>query len=435
MASKRSLLIRRREELGLSQERLAALIISDRTTVGRIERGETTPQPQTRERLSKALQVDPEQLTELLIHDGEHRPAAPARATTGGVVDDPHTTGVTDMYRRELLRLLGTAGALILLPPGVETDERANAQHPGDPNHLKAFNSHLWQVFGLSTTKRLLYPLVLDQLRVLVGRIETATSDGEHQQLCTLASELFQLAGEICFDNDQYADAVHCYNLAASAAKEGRANDQWACALTRHGYVSMYDQQHRQARAILDAAARVAARGDSQLATRQWVAVVQAQAAAALRDADGCQRALDTAQEVTGLRTSASPGGWLRFDGSRLDEERGTCYLALDQPELAAGALTTALKRTTSVRRRGSLLTDLAAIGVRRHDPDEILVHGHAAINLAVQSNSLGYVGRKLRALQTRLTPFNSDPRIAALDDRIAGVFPAAYTAHEPESR
>lgn len=424
MASKRSLLIRRREELGLSQERLAALIISDRTTVGRIERGETTPQPQTRERLSKALQVDPEQLTALLIPDGELRAAAPARAIPGGVVADPYTTGVTDMYRRELLRLLGVAGALLLLPPGVETDERADEQQAGNLDDLKAFNSHLWQVFGLSTTKLLLYPLVLDQLRVLVNRIETAKSDAEHRQLCTLASELFQLAGEICFDNDQYADAWHCYNLAASAAKEGKAYDQWACALTRHAYVSMYDEQHHQTRAILDAAARVAGRGDSQLATRYWVAMVQAQAAADLRDADGCHRALGSAQQVTRLGTSASPGGWLRFDGSRLDEERGTCYLALGQPELAAGALTAALERTTSIRRRGSLLTDLAAIGVRRHDPDEILVHGHAAVDLAVQSSSPGYVGRKLRALQTRLTPFGRDPRIAALDDRITGVFP-----------
>jgi transcriptional regulator with XRE-family HTH domain len=118
MASRRSQLIRRREELGLSQEHLAALIVSDRTTVGRIERGQTTPQPQTRDRLSKALRVAPEQLTELLIPDGVPRPAAtPALATLGGVVADPHTTGVIDMYRRELLRLLSVAGTLVLLPP------------------------------------------------------------------------------------------------------------------------------------------------------------------------------------------------------------------------------------------------------------------------------------------------------------------------------
>jgi hypothetical protein len=90
---------------------------------------------------------------------------------------------------------------------------------------------------------------------VLINRLDTARSESEHQQLCVMASEVFQLAGEIFFDSDLYADATHCYNLAASAAKEGRAHDQWACALTRHAYVSMYDQQYRQAATILDAAA------------------------------------------------------------------------------------------------------------------------------------------------------------------------------------
>ena len=55
-----------------------------------------------------------------------------------------------------------------------------------------------------------------------------------------------------------------------------------------------------------------------------------------------------------------SPGGWLRFDGSHLAEERGTCYLALGRADLAEAALTEALGQSVSLRRRGSLLTDLA---------------------------------------------------------------------------
>src|SRR5689334_21399739 len=104
MASRRSRLIRRREEVGLSQERLAALIESDRTTIGRIERGETSPQPDTRQRLSKALMVTPELLSELLIPDGDTRLfATPAPAALGAVVAASNTTGVFAMYRRELL--------------------------------------------------------------------------------------------------------------------------------------------------------------------------------------------------------------------------------------------------------------------------------------------------------------------------------------------
>ncbi|MFI1996727.1 helix-turn-helix transcriptional regulator [Actinoplanes sp. NPDC020271] len=436
MASRRSRLVRRREEVGLSQEGLATLIMSDRTTIGRIERGETSPQPQTRDRLGKALQVTPELLTDLLIPDGDETPiAAPATAAPAAFGADSYTTGVFAMYRRELLRLLGLAGTLICLAPIADTDDLASApesddrhagRRSGDLKELRDFNTHLWQVFGLSATKRLVYPLAQDQLHVLIDRLDNAKSEFEHRQVCILVSELFQLAGEIFFDSDLYADATHCYNLAASAAKEASAYDHWACALTRHGYVSLYDRQYDQAAKVLDAAGRVAARGDSQLATRYWVASAQAQAAAALHDVDGFNRAWSLAEQITGSSDLINPGGWLRFDGSRLDEERGACHLTLGQSELAADALAAALKRSVSPRRRSSLLVDLGVVGVRRRDADEVLLHGHAAVTIAEQSRSPGYLGRRLQSLQTQLHPLTGDPRIVALDDRITGVLARA---------
>ena len=62
------------------------------------------------------------------------------------------------------------------------------------------------------------------------------------------------------------------------------------------------------------------------------------------------------------------PGGWLRFGGSRLAEERGTCYLATGQHVQAEAALTEALAQGISLRRRGSLHTDLAVLGARQRD-------------------------------------------------------------------
>ncbi|MFE9438020.1 hypothetical protein ACFYO2_03205 [Streptomyces sp. NPDC006602] len=40
-------------------------------------------------------------------------------------------------------------------------------------------------------------------------------------------------------------------------------------------------------------------------------------------DIDGCARALDEAEKVHSLDGHSHNGGWLRFDGSRLPEERG----------------------------------------------------------------------------------------------------------------
>lgn len=322
------------------------------------------------------------------------------------------------MNRRELLRLLSVAGTLAALPEqaaaGTKTISAA-----ADIEQLTRLNSHLWQVFSLSKSKRRVYPLVRDQLGMLIDSMQGTHSPGVHQSLCVLACDLFQLAGEIFFDSNRYTDAAYCYSLAASAGREARAYDQWACALTRQAFINMYDQEFTQASSILTVAARVAHHGDSHLSTRHWVAAVQAQAHAGLGDLDACNRALDSADQVLTLSGPVSPGGWLRFDGSRLAEERGGCYLALGRADLAETALTEALNETVSLRRQGSIITDLAMLGVRRNDLDQVLQYGGDAVDLAELTQSAGYLGRKLQSLQTQLTPFLTNPGMSHLSGRI----------------
>jgi hypothetical protein len=115
-----------------------------------------------------------------------------------------------------------------------------------------------------------------------------------------------------------------------------------------------------------------------------------------------------------------------RFDGSRLAEEQGTCYLALGHPGKAHTPLTQALQQTVSLRRRGSLLTDLAATGLHRHDIDQVLQYGQQAIAIATQTQSSGYVGRKLITLDQHLQPFRTSQQIAQLSEQIHTLTTAA---------
>jgi hypothetical protein len=117
--------------------------------------------------------------------------------------------------------------------------------------------------------------------------------------------------------------------MAATAAQEGGMADLWACAMTRHSFIYVYGRDFRAAVPMLDLAQSIAAKGDWSLPTRQWVSAVRAQAFAGLGDLAGCQQALDEAAEVCGMPELARNGGWLRFDGSRLSEERGACYAEL----------------------------------------------------------------------------------------------------------
>ncbi|MFI6908853.1 helix-turn-helix domain-containing protein [Nonomuraea sp. NPDC050394] len=424
MTTRRQHLAELRRSLGYNQESLAEVMGTDRSTVSRWECGKCEPLPFIRPKLAKILKVTPAELDILLHPSGEEQPPSHSRQKITGLVTLPSNLDLgesDEMNRRELLRLLSVAGTLVALPPrdSANTD-RAIASAPLELDQYEQLNAHLWQVFGLSQSKRLVYPVVSRQLRVLTAALEQTRNLAAHRRLCTLTGDLFQLAGEILFDSDRYSDAAHCYTLAADAGKQAGAHDLWACALTRHAFISLSERRFPQAASILSAAARVANRGDRRLATRHWVATVQAQAFAGMGDLTACERALDTADHVTMLTGPLASSGWLRFDGSRLAEERGTCYRELGRTDRAGNALTEAMGHTMSLRRRASILTDLAMLGLQRHDLDEVLHHGETAIALAEQTQSTGYVGRKLQNLQQQLGAHASDHRVAQFAERIA---------------
>lgn len=238
------------------------------------------------------------------------------------------------------------------------------------------------------------------------------------RRLCELTSELLQLTGEIFFDTNRYTEAAHYYTLSAAAGKEASAFDLWACALIRHAFIEIYERRFDRAAPMLSLAERLARKGDSSLPTRYWVSAVQAQTFAGLGDLAGCQRSLDNAEKIREPSGGVSNDGWLRFNGSRLTEERGACYLALQQYDLAETVLSEALQQNLSYRRRGSVLSHLAIIGVECGDVDQTVTYADAALEVAEQTGS-GFVNRKLQELQSHLVPLLADRRVSELNERI----------------
>ncbi|MFD3663918.1 helix-turn-helix domain-containing protein [Streptomyces sp. NPDC058659] len=409
----------RRRALGYSQEKLAELLGVDRTTVGRWESGRVAPQPPQRRALAAALEVSLQELDILL------RPTRAAGQTTAWhqSIATPDTGDPDEMIRREFLRMLTVSGALTALPVE-EAEALTEGIRRGGTADFARMNRHLWQVYQLVRSKGSVYPVVRDQLTMLNEAL--ASNRGRAQPLLSAAADLFQLAGEVAFDANRYSDAAASYSLAASASKDAEAYDLWACALVRHAYLDISEQRYRQAAQMLGAAERLAGRGDNNLSTRHWVASVQAEAYAGLGDLDACERAMDQAETVRDLTPNGANGGWLRFDGARLAEERGSRYVQLGRLDLAENALREALERTTlafgqSYRRRGAVLTDLAVIGAKRRDAEQVVEFGREAVELARSSGS-GYVARRLQALCDEFGPLSRDHRVAELGEEIAAL-------------
>lgn len=344
--------------------------------------------------------------------------AAPVRHVA---TSEPDTDDFDDMNRRELLRSLAAISTLVTLPMPLHEMQLGQSAGPVDLSEHEAMNRSLWRVYAMSTSKRTVYPLVRQQLSSLRAKLERPHNSAAHIHLCTLISDLLQLAGEISFDGNHYTEAAHCYALAVSASKEAEAYDLWACALIRHSFISMHEHRYSQTEPVLTAAAQVAELGDRQLSTRQWVAILQAQTYAGLGDLKACNEALEVAATVHQLPGEVHNGGWLRFDGSRLAEETGSCYVQLGKHGLAHAELTEALSQKISLRRQGSVLTDLALLGVQQRDVDQVVHYSDAALKLVEHTDS-GYVERKLRGLKSGLTPLVSDHRISEVSRRITAV-------------
>jgi tetratricopeptide (TPR) repeat protein len=405
--------------------------------IGKWERGVVRyPIREYRAALRAVLAADTD--AELGFYPPAHRAvlAAPAVVVDeGDGADVPRTAGLGDddeMNRRELLRLFSMTGAALALPPLADpTDsvdlvdaDRMAAVAAGDSapdaavvDDFARLNAHLWEVYGLTPQKKSLLSLVRDQLGVLCDALSRAPAR-ERPHLCRLVSELYQLTGEVFFDADQYADAAQCYLLASTAAQEANAYDLWAAAMTRHAFVPIYGQQPNKAMPMLDLAAGLAHRGDSALPTRHWVAAVRAEVSAGIGDGHQCERDLATAADVVHLTSAPQRAGWLRFDGSRMPEQRGTCMVALGRLDDAESALTDALSQASTTRRRAGVLTDLALLSARRGDHRAVVARLDETISAARATES-AFITRKLHAARAELKPLLRNPHIRRVDDEI----------------
>lgn len=408
---------RLRDTLNLSIDDLAKVSGVSAQTIKRAEKGQGL-YPGSRRLLCQYFNKSPEELG-LLPQQAQIQLFLPVAG------EAPLCLGINDMKRRELLRLLSLAGGTLILPFDLVDWERL-ADALTHPTHLDeevlqdcaSLNQGFWHVFRASSHKRVVLDGVLEHMAALNQHLHTSHTAEQHQQLCALIADLSQLAGEVMFDANSYADAASCYTFAASAAKEAKLYDLWACALIRQSFISIYDRHFHDALPLLQMADRLAQRGDSTFVTRHWAAVVSAEALAGTGNLPACQRSLDLAEGVRDMKNGAN-GTWLRFDGTRLPEERGGCFVKLERPDLAEPVLQEALAQLpTSTRRRGIVLTDLGLVAVQQGDIERACNYGHQVVEIAKQGTS-GVLKKGLHRLQSQLEPFANTGMVNGLNKQI----------------
>ncbi|WP_281689104.1 hypothetical protein [Pseudonocardia thermophila] len=87
---------------------------------------------------------------------------------------------------------------------------------------------------------------------------------------------------------------------------------------------------------------------------------------------------------------------------------------SLGRTDLAEKALTDALRSGLTPRREAAVVTDLALLGLKRQDPDQVAAYAGTAVSIARQTGS-AVVIRKLQGLQQHLSRTPAHPRIRQL--------------------
>ncbi|MFL5587659.1 MAG: transcriptional regulator [Ktedonobacteraceae bacterium] len=390
--------------------------------VGEWERGVKQPSPYYREKLCLLYSTTADQLD--LIAPALRQAASLIRhhessLVRGSLVDD------MDKKRRELLRLLGVAGAALILAVSIDWEriedalERSSHLDHVVVQNLEEINTHYWSIYLAASSKSSVLNGVLGQIKTVVQFLRDPHTTPVHQRLCMLVSDLSQLAGEIYFDRREYETAQSCYVFAATAAKEARAYDLWSCALVRHSFTAIYDEpaRYEDALPLLQGARRLALRGDSSLPTRYWVAAVEAEAESGVHNLPACQDALERANGVLEIKQT-SPA-WTRFEDSRLPALRGACFVRLEQPDLAEPALQEALRQFAKPgRRRGMVLMDLATAALQHYEVERACTHVNEVIDIVALGSS-GFLREGMRKLRHELEPYVGSVAVNGLDQHM----------------
>ncbi|MGA6168583.1 helix-turn-helix transcriptional regulator [Amycolatopsis magusensis] len=314
MAAKRRDLFRQRRAVGLSQEKLADALGVERTTVIRWENGESEPQPWIRRKLANQLAVSVTEL-EVLLQSRED-------ADSGG----PNSIALGDPGKADLT----TVAALRLELQQVE------AEYDSKPSTglLAIASQHLGRTSFLRAN------VVSRRLR---------------RDLWALEAESATLMGQLVWDASQRRDHEgprHYFDQAIDAARQINDAPGEAYATLRRSYLALYGD--KPAAGLIDAQA-AAAVGRTSAALTGLSLLHVAEAHAMLGNRRDCEKSLDAAVEQLDQVGDADPAGDY-LSSTEVERLSGSCYLFLDLPKQAEGALRKAAHQLANKRKSQAIV-------------------------------------------------------------------------------
>ncbi|MGH3696547.1 MAG: helix-turn-helix transcriptional regulator [Pseudonocardiaceae bacterium] len=455
MPAKRRALAERREIVGHSQETLARIVGVEPTTVGRWERGETSPLPWARPKLAQALTVSVDVLDAMLT---EGRAVPEGRSAGSGLPRAAERIG--DPERDPVLappwNHRGTVESAVVLSGGERVKRRVFGFLTGMALTAPA---HQWLVHepgplisGLSGRRvpealadRLI--AVIPELRamddvagggtmlalaeqefgVVAKLLDRASYDeSTGRKLYHALAELGRLAGWGAYESGQPGLAQR-YNIAAlRAAHTAKDRSLGAHILGFMAYQATRQAQPAEAVTLIETAL-TGIRGRETPALLAELYGWQADAFATLRDDSGCAAAMSKARtQIEHLSPDDDLPYLYWVTPAEITAYAGQCLLQLGHSEQAITLLDEgiALLDGSFARDRQAYLTHSAVALIQpghQRDLDTAATRGMEAIDIA-QSLHSTYSVDLLRDLHDQMTPHAKVPAVHDFLERAQGL-------------
>jgi DNA-binding XRE family transcriptional regulator len=441
--AKRRALADRREIVGHTQETLAEFVGVEPTTVGRWERGETSPQPWSRPKLAEALAVSVEQLNTMLaegqpvadksrnpdaagdpLADPEHDPVLSAPWNHRGTVEAAAVLSGGDgrVKRRGFLSLTGvalTAPAhqwLVHEPEPLVVALAGRRVPAGVADRLPAMITELRAMDDVAGGGDVL-SLARYHFGWVASLLDHASySDTTGRKLHSALAELGQLMGWVCYDTGRHGLAQRYYITALRAAHSADDRPLGAHILGAMAYQAACQGRPTEAVTLIETAV-AGTRGQQTPRLLAALYIRQAYAFAAMKDASACTATISQARtQVERSANDDDPPYLYWVSPAEITAGAGYGLLQLGQADQAAALIGQGIAMFGEPfhRDRQIYLTDLAEALARpgkQRDLDAAAGKGIEAIQLAVNLSSTRSVDR-IRDLSRQLKPYAKVPAV-----------------------
>ncbi len=328
-----------------------------------------------------------------------------------------------DVERRELLRLLGAAGAL--LSPGIgelAAAQPGEAAWDGDPVHsVRSITRHYRRLWATTPTQDLTGP-VLGHLRLAGTLLETSRSEADRVRLAAAASETAVLAAWLARDSWDHTAALR-HHQAAIAYAERAGNDllrAYTLALTSYWAAVRSGNGDEAVRRIERAQGLLPPDAPPACGVDLWG--LEAVARASVHDPSAALHALGHAEELLQRSEEQDEAPWpLVFPCSYgYTRQRITVAIECKLPRMALPLLEEVIKALGGApnKRHAYALCDLASVKILSGEIEEAChLTGEAfatAVRLDVKESM-----QKVKEIRDRLERWKTTRAVTELDERL----------------